>query len=238
MAAVFPANQVIVVGGGLAGMSAANTVVENGGRTPLGTAKVGHVLSPFGSCCIFLTLEISSSLVNIHIKTPALSLDDTRLKKGHSPKSGCPCIICIQQDFVAGQEFLLRWQQHQSDQWHQWSWHQDSEDQVYPWYCWHFCGRYIKGWCQEAGVGQGVVRELCGGCGLVGGQVWPGPLLGGPTGWTLAAPHAPWQGAIPWYDHHLCSWDMLGLKLFALFSTTTWDDNSSASDVRKFLRQN
>jgi len=33
MAAVFPANQVIVVGGGLAGMSAANTVVENGGRT-------------------------------------------------------------------------------------------------------------------------------------------------------------------------------------------------------------
>ena len=35
MAAVFPANQVIVVGGGLAGMSAANTVVENGGRTLL-----------------------------------------------------------------------------------------------------------------------------------------------------------------------------------------------------------
>eukprot|EP00913_Durusdinium_trenchii_P033677 g31526.t1 len=35
MAAVFPANQVIVVGGGLAGMSAANTVVENGGRSLL-----------------------------------------------------------------------------------------------------------------------------------------------------------------------------------------------------------
>ena len=35
MAAVFPANQVIVVGGGLAGMSAANTVVELGGRTIL-----------------------------------------------------------------------------------------------------------------------------------------------------------------------------------------------------------
>ena len=31
MAAVFPANQVIVVGGGLAGMSAANQVIENGG---------------------------------------------------------------------------------------------------------------------------------------------------------------------------------------------------------------
>ena len=35
MAAVFPANQVIVVGGGLPGMSAANTVVELGGRTIL-----------------------------------------------------------------------------------------------------------------------------------------------------------------------------------------------------------
>eukprot|EP00913_Durusdinium_trenchii_P031615 g29605.t1 len=35
MAAVFPANQVIVVGGGLAGMSAANTVVELGGRSLL-----------------------------------------------------------------------------------------------------------------------------------------------------------------------------------------------------------
>jgi len=35
MAAVFPANQVIVVGGGLAGMSAANTVVEMGGKTVL-----------------------------------------------------------------------------------------------------------------------------------------------------------------------------------------------------------
>jgi len=35
MAAVFPANQVIVVGGGLAGVSAGNTVVENGGRTLL-----------------------------------------------------------------------------------------------------------------------------------------------------------------------------------------------------------
>jgi len=33
MAAVFPANQVIVVGGGLAGMSAANQVVESGGKT-------------------------------------------------------------------------------------------------------------------------------------------------------------------------------------------------------------
>jgi len=32
---VFPANQVIVVGGGLAGMSAANTVIEQGGRTVL-----------------------------------------------------------------------------------------------------------------------------------------------------------------------------------------------------------
>ena len=47
MAAVFPANQVIVVGGGLAGMSAANTVVENGGRTPLGTEKVGWFLLYF-----------------------------------------------------------------------------------------------------------------------------------------------------------------------------------------------
>eukprot|EP00971_Amphidinium_carterae_P001624 32576-Amphidinium_carterae.1 len=35
MAAVFPANQVIVVGGGLAGMSAANQVVECGGKTVL-----------------------------------------------------------------------------------------------------------------------------------------------------------------------------------------------------------
>jgi len=35
MAACFPANQVIVVGGGLAGMSAANTVVELGGKTVL-----------------------------------------------------------------------------------------------------------------------------------------------------------------------------------------------------------
>merc|ERR1719232_2444800 len=32
---VFPANQAIVVGGGLAGVSAANTVLENGGRTLL-----------------------------------------------------------------------------------------------------------------------------------------------------------------------------------------------------------
>jgi len=32
MAQVFPANQVIVVGGGLAGMSAANQAVECGGR--------------------------------------------------------------------------------------------------------------------------------------------------------------------------------------------------------------
>jgi flavocytochrome c len=35
MAHVFPANQIIVVGGGLAGVSAANTVLENGGRTIL-----------------------------------------------------------------------------------------------------------------------------------------------------------------------------------------------------------
>jgi flavocytochrome c len=35
MANCFPANQIIVVGGGLAGVSAANTVVENGGRTVL-----------------------------------------------------------------------------------------------------------------------------------------------------------------------------------------------------------
>ena len=35
MAAVFPANQVIVVGGGLAGMSAANQTVECGGKTVL-----------------------------------------------------------------------------------------------------------------------------------------------------------------------------------------------------------
>jgi len=35
MAAVFPANQVIVVGGGLAGMSAANQSVESGGKTVL-----------------------------------------------------------------------------------------------------------------------------------------------------------------------------------------------------------
>eukprot|EP00441_Pelagodinium_beii_P043182 CAMPEP_0197649464 /NCGR_PEP_ID=MMETSP1338-20131121/28446_1 /TAXON_ID=43686 ORGANISM="Pelagodinium beii, Strain RCC1491" /NCGR_SAMPLE_ID=MMETSP1338 /ASSEMBLY_ACC=CAM_ASM_000754 /LENGTH=39 /DNA_ID= /DNA_START= /DNA_END= /DNA_ORIENTATION= len=32
MACSFPTNQAIVVGGGLGGMSAANTVVENGGR--------------------------------------------------------------------------------------------------------------------------------------------------------------------------------------------------------------
>jgi len=35
MAHVFPANQIIVVGGGLAGVSAANTVLESGGRTVL-----------------------------------------------------------------------------------------------------------------------------------------------------------------------------------------------------------
>merc|ERR1712113_70666 len=35
MACVFPANQAIVVGGGLGGMSAANTVLENGGRVVL-----------------------------------------------------------------------------------------------------------------------------------------------------------------------------------------------------------
>jgi len=35
MAAIFPADQAIVVGGGLAGMSAANTVLENGGRVVL-----------------------------------------------------------------------------------------------------------------------------------------------------------------------------------------------------------
>eukprot|EP00420_Gonyaulax_spinifera_P031346 CAMPEP_0197877272 /NCGR_PEP_ID=MMETSP1439-20131203/6011_1 /TAXON_ID=66791 /ORGANISM="Gonyaulax spinifera, Strain CCMP409" /LENGTH=47 /DNA_ID= /DNA_START= /DNA_END= /DNA_ORIENTATION= len=35
MAMVFPANQAIVVGGGLAGMSAANSVVECGGRVVL-----------------------------------------------------------------------------------------------------------------------------------------------------------------------------------------------------------
>jgi len=35
MALVFPADQAIVVGGGLAGMSAANTVLENGGKTVL-----------------------------------------------------------------------------------------------------------------------------------------------------------------------------------------------------------
>merc|ERR1719165_15330 len=35
MAAVFPASQVIVLGGGLAGVSAANTVIEHGGRTIL-----------------------------------------------------------------------------------------------------------------------------------------------------------------------------------------------------------
>ncbi|CAK9111001.1 Fumarate reductase (FRDS) (FAD-dependent oxidoreductase) (NADH-dependent fumarate reductase) [Durusdinium trenchii] len=35
MAASFPTNQAIVVGGGLGGMSAANTVVENGGRVVL-----------------------------------------------------------------------------------------------------------------------------------------------------------------------------------------------------------
>jgi len=35
MACVFPADQAIVVGGGLAGMSAANTVLENGGRVVL-----------------------------------------------------------------------------------------------------------------------------------------------------------------------------------------------------------
>eukprot|EP00421_Protoceratium_reticulatum_P017406 CAMPEP_0168382922 /NCGR_PEP_ID=MMETSP0228-20121227/13638_1 /TAXON_ID=133427 /ORGANISM="Protoceratium reticulatum, Strain CCCM 535 (=CCMP 1889)" /LENGTH=40 /DNA_ID= /DNA_START= /DNA_END= /DNA_ORIENTATION= len=35
MATVFPADQAIVVGGGLAGMSAANTVLENGGKVVL-----------------------------------------------------------------------------------------------------------------------------------------------------------------------------------------------------------
>ena len=35
MACTFPTNQAIVVSGGLGGMSAANTVVENGGRTVL-----------------------------------------------------------------------------------------------------------------------------------------------------------------------------------------------------------
>ena len=35
MATSFPANQVIVIGGGLAGFSAANTVLENGGRVVL-----------------------------------------------------------------------------------------------------------------------------------------------------------------------------------------------------------
>ena len=35
MAAVFPATQAIVVGGGLAGVSAANTILENGGRVIL-----------------------------------------------------------------------------------------------------------------------------------------------------------------------------------------------------------
>ena len=66
MAAVFPANQVIVVGGGLAGMSAANQVVECGGplwqdyspfvpppisiRHLRGQARVGmYVLAPKSS---------------------------------------------------------------------------------------------------------------------------------------------------------------------------------------------
>ena len=40
MAASFPTNQAIVVGGGLGGMSAANTVVENGGRVILLVAWV------------------------------------------------------------------------------------------------------------------------------------------------------------------------------------------------------
>eukprot|EP00421_Protoceratium_reticulatum_P018281 CAMPEP_0168389826 /NCGR_PEP_ID=MMETSP0228-20121227/17160_1 /TAXON_ID=133427 /ORGANISM="Protoceratium reticulatum, Strain CCCM 535 (=CCMP 1889)" /LENGTH=97 /DNA_ID=CAMNT_0008403103 /DNA_START=77 /DNA_END=367 /DNA_ORIENTATION=- len=35
MATVFPCGQAIVVGGGLAGMSAANTVLENGGKVVL-----------------------------------------------------------------------------------------------------------------------------------------------------------------------------------------------------------
>ena len=35
MARVFPADQVIVVGGGLAGFSAAHTVLEHGGRVLL-----------------------------------------------------------------------------------------------------------------------------------------------------------------------------------------------------------
>merc|ERR1712008_158582 len=35
MACVFPADQAIVVGGGLAGMSAANSVLEHGGKTVL-----------------------------------------------------------------------------------------------------------------------------------------------------------------------------------------------------------
>jgi succinate dehydrogenase/fumarate reductase flavoprotein subunit len=35
MATVFPCQQAVVVGGGLAGMSAANTVLENGGKVVL-----------------------------------------------------------------------------------------------------------------------------------------------------------------------------------------------------------
>ena len=35
MACVFPSSQVIVIGGGLSGVAAANTVVENGGRVLL-----------------------------------------------------------------------------------------------------------------------------------------------------------------------------------------------------------
>lgn len=54
MAAVFPANQIIVVGGGLAGVSAANQVVESGGRT---------VLLDKSSFCGGNSTKASSSLV-------------------------------------------------------------------------------------------------------------------------------------------------------------------------------
>ena len=39
--------------------------------------------------------------------------------------------------------------------------------------------------------------------GLAGGEVQPGPVVGGAAGRTLAAQDAPRQGAIPGDDHHL-----------------------------------
>ena len=39
--------------------------------------------------------------------------------------------------------------------------------------------------------------------GLAGGEVQPGPVLGGPSWRTFAAQDTSRQGAISWDDHHL-----------------------------------